>query len=123
MIREVIVWPNYVEVVYSGEVTAEGLEREGPVAPEVLDAVLRLERVLYDASAVERFTLDPYEIGTIMADRAPTGLKLAIFAEGDWQFGVARSIALWSGVEDAAIGAFRDRASALAWLLEEAADG
>lgn len=110
---------SYVEVVYSGEIDPGAMRRNGArLTPEEIAAVQRTGKVLFDFNDIETFGFDSQQLGMAMQRLASNGVKLAIYSSNTRFFAIGRQIALYSGLEGAAIAVFADRVEALGWLLD-----
>ena len=108
---------GYVAFVFSGVVDQETAGNLAEGRPDMLPALRRHGRVLFDFSRIERFGFDAFGLGEGMRQLAALGVRLAVASENPEYFGIGRQIAQLSGVEGASIAVFRTEAEAVEWLL------
>ena len=117
MAHDIELREGYVAFVFSGVVDQETAGDLLAGRPDVLPAVRRHGRALFDFSRIERFGFDAFGLGEGMRQLAAMGLRLAVASESAEYFGIGRQIAQLSGVEGANIAVFRTEAEAVEWLL------
>ena len=116
MAQQVELRDGYIAIVFSGTVDRETVRGALEGRDDVLRAIGRTRKVLFDFCGMTSFDFDPYQLGESMRRLAGNGIRLAICSSNPEYFGVARQIAQFSGVEGAAIAVFRAEGDAVGWL-------
>ena len=104
--------PGYAEVQLFGLI-----DRFEPLPPEEWSVVLLTKRLLYNYDDVEKFGIDPWHLIESTKRLAALGIVFAACAPQPSLFGINRQMAQLSGTEGELVRVFKDRASAVAWLL------
>lgn len=119
MAHDIELREGYIAFVFSGVVNQETAGDLLAGRMDVLPALRRHGRVLFDFSRIEHFGFDAFGLGDGMRQLAELGLRLAVASESPEYFGIGRQIAQLSGVEGANISVFRTEKEAVEWLLGE----
>jgi hypothetical protein len=93
------------------------LQRGDPLGPDVVAALRKTTKVLFDFEEVEDVKFDPTMARGPIERAVLLGYQIAIVAANPAWFGVGRQIASFSGVGDEKLRVFKDRPTAVAWLL------
>lgn len=118
MAHVVRVADGFVEIVFSGQIEPDVMQKSGArLSPAEAAAVGRTGRVLFDFTDIDSFGFDAQQLGLSMQRLAANGVRLAVYSSNPRFFGVGRQIALYSGLEGSAIAVFDSRPEAVGWLL------